>query len=143
MNMDEKHTDRHISFARTHEGEYDYSNDIERYGEKLKPRGIGPRSLLKQYPRFNLRLTNRSDHQEQRSGGIHHHSQEQSVQEEKKRKALLTASLVFLAFILPLSDIYTFYRQFQLGIDLFYWSIFAIRGVTFVLNSVGVYAIWK
>lgn len=74
---------------------------------------------------------------------IHHHSQEQSVQEEKKREGLLTASLVFLAFILPLSDIYTFYRQLQLGIDLFYWSIFAIRGVTFVLNSVGVYAIWK
>src|SRR5258706_1357170 len=141
MNMDEKYTDRHISFSRTHEGEYDYSNDIERYGEKLKPREIGPRSLLKQCPKFNLGLTNRSDHQEQRSGVIHHHSQEHNVQEEKKREALLTASLVFLAFILPLSDIYFFYRALHYGMDLFYWSIFAIRGVTLVLNSMGVYAI--
>jgi hypothetical protein len=74
---------------------------------------------------------------------IHQQSQEPNVQEAKKRESLLTASLVFLAFILPLGDIYFFYRELQLGIDPFYWSIFAIRGVTLVLNSMGVYAIWK
>jgi hypothetical protein len=135
--------DKHTSFSPNNEGEYDYSNDAERYGEKLKPREIGPRSLLMQCPRFTLRWTKRSEHQDQRSGMIHHHSQEPNVQEAKKRESLLTASLVFLAFILPLGDIYFFYRELQLGIDPFYWSIFAIRGVTLVLNSMGVYAIWK